>query len=74
MQEKNSKLDFVSSNISEDGESVTIKADIVIEDEVDKPFTQISIKDFLHLTEIKAIINHEKYIVQSKCEYCGKDF
>lgn len=74
MQEKNSKFDFVSSDIDEDGESVTIKADIVIEDEIDKPFTQISIKDFLQFPEVKAIIDREKYIVQSKCEYCGKDF
>jgi len=35
---------------------------------------QMSIKDFLHLPEVKAIIYEKKIFLQDKCEYCGKDF
>ena len=40
----------------------------------EKAFISITIKEFLHLPEVKAIIDREKYIVQGKCEYCGKEF
>lgn len=40
----------------------------------DKPFVQMSLKDFIHLPEIKSIINKGRIILQSKCEYCGKEW
>lgn len=39
----------------------------------EKPFIQMSIKDFVRRSDVKAIIDSEKIILQSKCEYCGED-
>ena len=39
----------------------------------DLPYTQISIREFLRLTEVKSIIATQKLIIQTKCESCGKE-
>ena len=54
--------------------SYNIKNQKPKEEQEEKPFISITIKEFLHLPEIKAIIDRGKYIVQDKCEYCGKEW